>query len=110
MKLIRSPDLPAELAGRYESVAARLADLDVVLPSALETNLAKVMLASDFVLRVMLRWPELLVERLSDAEPLDRAAVTERLQLDGLAEPQVMTALRRIRQVEMARLGKTVEL
>ena len=63
MRLIRPPDLPAELAGRYESVAARLADLDVVLAAALETSLAKVVLTSDFVLRVMQRWPELLFER-----------------------------------------------
>ena len=47
----------------------------MALPPALETSLAKVVLASEFVLRVLLRWPESLVERLRDAEPLDRAAV-----------------------------------
>ena len=85
MKLLRPPDLPAELEGRYERVAARLADLDLALPPPLEPSLARVALASDFVLRVLLRWPELLVERLGDAQPLDAAAVAARLKLDGFA-------------------------
>jgi glutamate-ammonia-ligase adenylyltransferase len=105
VRLVRPPTLPADLAGRYERVAARLADLDVALPLPLEANLAKVVLASDFVLRVLLRWPQALIKRLGDAQPLDGAAIVARLSLAGVPEAQAMTALRRTRQVEMARLA-----
>ena len=50
MKLPRPPDLPAALAERYERVAARVADLDVVLPSAVAADAAHVLMVSDFVL------------------------------------------------------------
>ncbi len=102
MKLLRPPKLPAELAARYERVAARLAELDIALPPELEASLAKVVLTSDFVLRVLMRWPQELFERLRDTRPLDAAAFAERLQLDGLVEAHAMTTLRRTRQVEMA--------
>jgi glutamate-ammonia-ligase adenylyltransferase len=105
VKLPRPHDLPAALAGRHERVAARLAELDAVLPSALEASLAKVVLTSDFVLRVLLRWPELLIERLGDEQPLDPPSIRARLNLAGASEAQAMTALRRTRQVEMARLA-----
>jgi glutamate-ammonia-ligase adenylyltransferase len=105
VRLARPPDLTVELAGRYESVAARLADLDVVLPTALEAGVVRVAIASDFVLRVLLRWPEGLIERLGDAQPLDAVAIEARLQLTGLTESQAMTALRRTRQIEMARIA-----
>ena len=68
MKLSRPPDLPAELEGRYERVAARLADLDVALPiDARQRALAKVVLTSEFVLRVLHALAAGLVERLRDA-------------------------------------------
>ena len=105
MNLLRPPDLPAELADRYERVAARLADLEVALPPDLEPSFSKVVLSSEFVLRVLMRWPHELLERLDDAEPLERAAAAARLQLDGLPEAQAMTALRRTRQVELARIA-----
>ena len=105
MRLIRPPDLPAPLEPRFERVAARLADLDVTLSPALEADLPRVVLASDFVLRVLLRWPEALIDRLGDARPLETAATEARLALAGVTEGQAMTALRRTRQVEMARLA-----
>jgi glutamate-ammonia-ligase adenylyltransferase len=105
VKLARPPDLPAALEGRYERVAERVAELDIVLPSTLEPVAAKVMLASDFVLRVLLRWPQPLIERLGDSEPLEVAAVEGRLNLAGLSEPEAMTLLRRTRQIEMARIA-----
>ena len=105
MNLLRPPNLPAELAPRYERVAARLAELDIALPRELEASLAKVMLSSDFVLRVLMRWPQELLERLRDTRPLDAAAIGERLQLDGLVEAHAMTTLRRTRQVEMASIA-----
>jgi [glutamine synthetase] adenylyltransferase / [glutamine synthetase]-adenylyl-L-tyrosine phosphorylase len=105
VKLLRPPNLPAELADRYERVSARLAELDVAVPPGLEPSVCKVMLSSEFVLRVLTRWPHELLERLDDPQALTAAAVAARLQLDGLPEPQAMTTLRRTRQVEMARIA-----
>jgi [glutamine synthetase] adenylyltransferase / [glutamine synthetase]-adenylyl-L-tyrosine phosphorylase len=105
VNLSRPPDLPAELTGRYEHVAARLGDLDVALPVDLTASIAKVVLTSEFVLRVLTRWPQQLLERLGDPQPLDAVAVAARLDLDGLADAQAMTLLRRTRQVEMARIA-----
>jgi [glutamine synthetase] adenylyltransferase / [glutamine synthetase]-adenylyl-L-tyrosine phosphorylase len=105
VKLARPSDLPAELAGRYERVAARLADLEVALPAQLAASIAKVVLTSEFVLRVLARWPHELLDRLQDARPLDPETVAPRLKLEGLSEAQAMTVLRRTRQVEMARIA-----
>ncbi len=105
MRLLRPPDLPEALEDRYERVAARLADVELALPPALAPDLARVALASDFVLSVLLRWPDGLLGRLDDRQPLDAAAVAARLKLAGLSEAQAMAALRRTRQVEMARIA-----
>ncbi len=105
MRLLRPPDLPEALEDRYERVAARLADVELALPPALAPDLARVALASDFVLSVLLRWPDELLGRLDDRQPLDAAAVAARLKLAGLSEAQAMAALRRTRQVEMARIA-----
>jgi [glutamine synthetase] adenylyltransferase / [glutamine synthetase]-adenylyl-L-tyrosine phosphorylase len=105
VKLARPSDLPAELAGRYERVAERLGDLEASLPAPLEISGAKVLLTSEFVLRVLLRWPHALLDRLADAQPLGSDAVAPRLKLKGLSEAQAMTVLRRTRQVEMARIA-----
>jgi glutamate-ammonia-ligase adenylyltransferase len=105
VKLARPPELPPDLDSRYERVASRLEEIDVALPPAAAATAAKVVLASDFVLRVLRRWPEELAERLTDRAPLDAAALEGRLALGGLSEAQAMTVLRRTRQVEMARLA-----
>jgi glutamate-ammonia-ligase adenylyltransferase len=105
VKLARPSDLPAELAGRYERVAESLADLAAALPASLEASGAKVLLTSEFVLRVLLRWPHALLDRLADAQSLEPDAVAPRLKLEGLSEAQAMTALRRTRQIEMARIA-----
>jgi glutamate-ammonia-ligase adenylyltransferase len=98
--------LPAELEGRYDHVAARLADLEVAaVPVELQASVAKVLLTSEFVLRVLLRWPQELLERLGDPRPLEADTLAARLTLAGLAESQAMTLLRRTRQVEMARIA-----
>ena len=91
MKLARPSDLPAELAGRYERVAEPLADLDAALPGPLEASGAQVLLTSEFVLRVLLRWPHALLDRLADAQPLEPDAVAPRLKLEGLSEAQAMS-------------------
>jgi glutamate-ammonia-ligase adenylyltransferase len=105
VRLPRPPDLPATLAARYERVAAGVADLDAKLPPALAAEAARVVLVSDFVLGVLLRDPEALVERLADGRPLTAAAVQGRLNLAAAPEAEAMRQLRRMRQIEMARIA-----
>jgi glutamate-ammonia-ligase adenylyltransferase len=105
VRLPRPPDLPAALAERYERVVARVAELDAPLPPTLAADAARVVLVSDFVLGVLLRDPEALVERLADDEPLTGATVEGRLNLAALSEDEAMRQLRRMRQIEMARIA-----
>ena len=98
-------DLPATLTERYERVAARLADLSVALPPQLAESAVRVAVVSDFVLGVLLRHPQPLLDRLRDAAPLDVAAIRARLHLESATEAQTMTVLRQTRQIEMARIA-----
>jgi glutamate-ammonia-ligase adenylyltransferase len=98
-------DLPATLTKRYERVAARLADLPVPLPPELAESAVRVAVVSDFVLGVLVRYPQALLERLRDSGPLDAAAIRARLRLESATEAQAMTALRQTRQIEMARIA-----
>ncbi|HVY63194.1 MAG TPA: bifunctional [glutamate--ammonia ligase]-adenylyl-L-tyrosine phosphorylase/[glutamate--ammonia-ligase] adenylyltransferase, partial [Gammaproteobacteria bacterium] len=98
-------DLPAALTARYERVASRLADLEVRLPADLAESALRVCVVSEFVLGVLLRYPEALLERVRDASPLTPAAIEARLALGGATESQAMAALRRTRQIEMARIA-----
>jgi len=99
------PDLPATLTERYERVAARLGDLALPLPSELAESAVRVAVISDFVLGVLLRHPQELMQRFRDSGPLDVAAIRARLGLESATEAQAMTALRKIRQIEMARIA-----
>jgi len=101
----RPVDLPPALEERFARVAARLADLDVELPTAAAKTLARVVLVSDFVLGVLLRHPQALSARVADDGPLDPMSITARLELAPGNEAQAMTALRRTRDVEMARIA-----
>jgi glutamate-ammonia-ligase adenylyltransferase len=103
--LQRPVDLPAALEERYARAAARLAELDVELPPAAARTVARVVVASDFVLGVLLRYPEALSARLADERPLDPHSIQARLALAACDEPQAMTSLRRARQIEMARIA-----
>jgi glutamate-ammonia-ligase adenylyltransferase len=103
---MRKPaDLPAVLAARFERVAGRLAEREVSLPEHLAREVGRVTVVSDFVLAVLLRWPEALIERLGDPRPLEAAAIKARLGLKGRPDADAMRALRRTRQVEMARIA-----
>jgi len=103
--LERPVDLPAALEERYVRAAARLADLDVELPKPVAKTAARVVVASDFVLGVLLRHPQALSSRLADEAPLDPQSITARLDLAACDEPQAMAALRRTREIEMARIA-----
>lgn len=105
MKLPPPPDLPADLADRFRRCAERLADVPAEMPDALERDAARVVAVSDFVAHVLERHPDALLERLADAAPLDGGALAARLDLASLGEAEAMAALRRVRNVEMARLA-----
>ena len=105
MLLQRPVDLPAALEERYARAAARLAELEVELPPAAAKTVARVVVASDFVLGVLLRYPEALSARLADERPLDPHSIRARLALAACDEPQAMASLRRARQIEMARIA-----
>ena len=105
MILERPADLPAALEERYALVAGRLADLDLELPAPAAAEAARVAVVSDFVLGVLLRHSHALSARLADDAPLDAESVRARLALEGRVEAEAMAALRRVRQIEMARLA-----
>jgi glutamate-ammonia-ligase adenylyltransferase len=103
--LERPADLPAALVERFERVAARVAELDVSLPPAAAATAARVFVVSDFVLGTLLRYGQALSERLADDAPLTADAIRARLALDGRTDADAMKALRRMRQIEMARIA-----
>jgi len=103
--LQRPLDLPAALEERFARVAARLADAEVELPPAAARTAARVVVVSDFVLGALLRHPKILSARLADDAPLDPHSIAARLDLAAADEPHAMAALRRMREVEMARIA-----
>jgi glutamate-ammonia-ligase adenylyltransferase len=86
-------------------VGARLADAEVELPPSAAKTVARVVVVSDFVLGVLLRYPDALSSRLADDGPLDPQSVAARLELQPGNDARAMTALRRTRSVEMARIA-----
>ncbi|HEX6994023.1 MAG TPA: bifunctional [glutamate--ammonia ligase]-adenylyl-L-tyrosine phosphorylase/[glutamate--ammonia-ligase] adenylyltransferase [Gammaproteobacteria bacterium] len=105
MKLFAPSDLPGTLASRFRRVAERLADVPVELPDALARDAGKVVTVSDFAVAVLERHAAALVERLADDSALEAAALAARLDLAGLGDADAMARLRRVRNVEMARLA-----
>jgi glutamate-ammonia-ligase adenylyltransferase len=103
--LQRPADLPAALDERYRLVAARLAEVTLALPPRAAETVARVAVISEFVLGVLVRYPQALGERLADEAPLTTEGIRARLSLGGCDEPRAMLALRRTRQVEMARIA-----
>ncbi|HEY8519605.1 MAG TPA: bifunctional [glutamate--ammonia ligase]-adenylyl-L-tyrosine phosphorylase/[glutamate--ammonia-ligase] adenylyltransferase [Gammaproteobacteria bacterium] len=105
MHLQPAPDLPAAVRPRLERARERVAPLGVELPEALAASAPRVLATSEFVLNVLLRRPEALAERLRDPAPLTAEALAARLCIDGRPEAEALAALRRARQVEMARIA-----
>ena len=105
VKLTAPPDLPPALQGRFEQVAERMLELpDALSPEAASTA-ARVVTISDYVLAVLLRFPEELAERLADRAPLDATQLAGRLDLSSCSEVTAMAQLRRVRRVELARIA-----
>lgn len=105
MRLFPPEDLPADLVDRFARVAQRLAEVPVELPGALERDTARAVAVSDFVASVLARYPEALIGRLGERDPLDAGELAGRLDLTGLGEAEAMRKLRRLRNIEMARLA-----
>ena len=104
-----SSGLPQLLDEQWERVAARLGDkLDRV--TAASDRLANALpggaACSDFFVAVLERHADELTARLLDDEPLNVDFLVERFDLRACSgESEAMTVLRRVRQVEMARIA-----
>ena len=108
VNLTPPPDLPAELTSRWRHIAGRLNELPADAFSdcpAAARSVSRVALCSDFVLSTLLREPRALVARVADDAPLSEALLAGRLRLSGCSEAQAMRTLRRVRNLEMARIA-----
>ncbi len=101
--------LPNELADHWDRIRDRLGTVPAAVAAASETlghELPAIAACSDFVLTVLERDAEALIERLLDAEPLSKALLKRELDLMACAdEAQAMTLLRRVRNRETARIA-----
>jgi glutamate-ammonia-ligase adenylyltransferase len=104
VKLSAPPDLPAALQPRFERVAD-LGELDLRWPADIAASAGRVLTISDFVLGVLKRYPHELTERLGDRAPLTPKMLALRLDLAGRTESAAMAELRRVRQIELARIA-----
>jgi glutamate-ammonia-ligase adenylyltransferase len=104
-----SSDLPQLLREQWERIAQRLGDKfdrAAVANDRLTDALPGVAACSDFFVGVLERHADELTARLVDDDPLDPASLAERLDLRACSgEPEAMTVLREVRQVEMARIA-----
>jgi glutamate-ammonia-ligase adenylyltransferase len=105
LNLHRPPDLPAALQSRFDRVEERLADVEIVLPGELAATAGRVCVVSDFVIGVLARFPAELAARLADPAQLTRKTLAARLDLASKTEAEAMTELRRVRNVELARIA-----
>lgn len=103
---IKAPEsLPAGLRQRFEQTAARLADLDAELPATLADTAGRVLVSSQFVLDTLIRQPEALLAGLQNPDPIDSAEIAARVHQAGATENEAMQLLRRVRNVELARIA-----
>ena len=102
----RPTNLPATLEPIWERVADRLEAIALEAHSSdVQDTAGRVAVCSEFVLTVLERQPDALLERLADPEPLSVATATARFDLANCDEAAAMRRLRRARQVEMARIA-----
>jgi len=104
VKLSAPPDLPTSLQARFD----RVADLGEIEPGwsgDAAATAARVVTISDFVLGVLRQFPSELAARVADAAPLTRETLATSLDLESQSEAGAMTELRRVRQIELARIA-----
>ena len=104
MKLTAPPDLPAALNARFDLVAD-LAAVDPGWSSEVAATAARVVTISDFVLGVLKRFPRELTARVADRAPLTPATLAASLDRASRTEAEAMAELRRVRQIELARIA-----
>jgi glutamate-ammonia-ligase adenylyltransferase len=102
--LTAPPDLPAALKARFDLVA-NLSDIDPGWSQDVAATAARVVTISDFVLGVLKRSPRELAARVADRAPLTRETLASALDLGHCAEAAAMAQLRRVRQIELARIA-----
>jgi len=102
-------ELPPRLRDQWTRVSERLSD-PLVRISAADTALASALpgiaASSDFVVGVIVRHTDRLIERLADTEPLEAERLAAAFDLrNSASEAEAMRAMRHVRQVEMARIA-----
>lgn len=107
MQPIEPTAVPAELAARLARVTSDLAELGVDWPGDVAATVVRVCVASDFVLDVLKRDPDMLVERLADRAPLSYETLAARFRPTAPAdgEAAALASLRKLRRVETARIA-----
>jgi glutamate-ammonia-ligase adenylyltransferase len=103
------PELSPALADHWRGLAQRYAKIAGTAPAIdadIAESLAPVVSCSEFVAAVLSRDPRSLLARLEDRAPLSEEHLAESLALDGCCDEQeAMALLRRVRQLEMARIA-----
>ena len=104
MKLTAPPDLPAALKARFELVASS-SEIEPGWSGDVAATAARVVTISDFVLGVLQRFPRELAARVAARAPLTRATLASSLDLSNREQADAMAELRRVRQIELARIA-----
>jgi glutamate-ammonia-ligase adenylyltransferase len=101
--------LPTELTDRWDRARDRLGDIPDAIAGTSDTlaaALPKVAVCSDFVVAILERDSEALIERLRDPEPPGAAKLDSEFDLTACSdESAAMARLRRVRNREMARIA-----
>jgi glutamate-ammonia-ligase adenylyltransferase len=97
--------IPPELQARARRIAGEVRALESELPPTIAQTAVRVCTVSEVVRKSLLDAPKLLSERVVDAAPLSTENVAARLDAHGLDEPGAMAALRKFRNVELARIA-----
>ncbi|MDH3506218.1 MAG: hypothetical protein OEQ25_03675, partial [Gammaproteobacteria bacterium] len=109
MNTSSAPDLPPLLREQWERIAERLDNkLDdlAAVDEQFVAALPGVAACSDFFVAVLERHGAGVIGRLGDEGPLDAEDLADRFDLGVCrGEPEAMAALRRVRQIEMARIA-----
>ncbi len=104
MKLSAPPDLPAALSARF-ALVADLGEIDPGWSGNVAATAARVVTISDFVLGVLKRFPRELAARVADRAELTRETLASSLDLSNRTQAAAMAELRRVRQIELARIA-----
>jgi hypothetical protein len=105
VKLSAPPDLPAALRARFDLVAD-LGEIDAGGSEDVASTMARVVTISDFVRGVLQRFPRELVARVADRAPITSETLASSFDLANRTEEASMAELRRVRNIELARIAE----